>query len=129
MGDKIWQIALPGTIEFQSNSTTYSRFNAMTVWSLACFLLFQCFAPPPSLEDERAMIIEVMVANQGAVASRSAEESLVGKLARFFPEATRVRIPVRVKAVRAGKSPEENTVIEFGTPEEVLFASTLPLEF
>jgi hypothetical protein len=74
-------------------------------------------------------MIEVTVAKQSAVASQATEDSLVGRLASFFPEATRVRIPVRVKAMRRGSAPEENTVIEFGTPEEVLFASTLPLEF
>ena len=68
-------------------------------------------------------------------------------LARFFPEATPVRIPVeltRSQQTSDGKQaaglglPEsvvpdsivpENTVIEFGTSREVLFACTTPLEF
>lgn len=72
--------------------------------------------------------------NQAAVASRSAGETTLGKLAQFFPEATAVRIPVRVTAFGgngsdAGKVLQESTVIEYGTPQEVLFASALPLEF
>lgn len=63
-------------------------------------------------------------------------------LARFFPEATPVRIPVeftRRRPASDGKSadgvgiPErsltESTVIEFGTSREVLFSCTTPLEF
>jgi len=73
------------------------------------------------------------VANQAAVSS--AGESSVGKLAQFFPDAVAVRIPVRVTGLGshgtapAGSALQENTVIEFGTPDEVLFASSLPLEF
>jgi len=64
----------------------------------------------------------------------TANNSSVGKLAEFFPDAVAVRIPVRVTGLRSrGNSPEralsENTVIEFGTPQEVLFSSSLPLEF
>lgn len=62
--------------------------------------------------------------------ARSRPDSPTARLAKFFPEATPVRIPVQLS--RPG-NPEpgftENTVIEFGTPREVLFASTLPLEF
>ena len=67
---------------------------------------------------------------QGFIASPAAEESCVAKLAEFFPQAIAVRIPVRVS--RPGGKPAavaENTVIEFGTPQEVLFASGLPLDF
>jgi hypothetical protein len=64
------------------------------------------------------------------VASDSASESSVAQLARFFPDVTPVRIPVRVSGVDPGGcSFSESTVIEFGTPNEVLFASALPLEF
>jgi hypothetical protein len=51
---------------------------------------------------------------------------LVGCLAQFFPAGTPVHLPVRV-ILEAGES--EQTVIEFGTAQEVLFASALPLEF
>lgn len=53
-------------------------------------------------------------------------------LARFFPDATPVRIPVQLaRTVEAGETPNftESTVIEFGTPREVLFACNTPLEF
>lgn len=59
-------------------------------------------------------------------ARAGAPESAVARLAQFFPQASPVRIPVRVTD---GGELSENTVIEFGTPREVLFACTLPLEF
>jgi hypothetical protein len=60
--------------------------------------------------------------------------SAVAALARFFPEAAPVRIPVQLARVveAAGSAAadfSESTVIEFGTPREVLFASNTPLEF
>lgn len=67
---------------------------------------------------------------QGAARARSSQESTTAKLAKFFPEATPVRIPVQLTRVAGeGNDFTETTVIEFGTPHEVLFASTLPLEF
>ncbi len=84
--------------------------------------------------------------------ARAFEEDMVSRLARFFPEATRVRIPIKLS--RAGCTGTENgngsgngasegknndddggkvffqeTVIEFGTAHEVLFAVDRPLEF
>jgi hypothetical protein len=63
-------------------------------------------------------------------------DSTVAELARFFPEATPVRIPVQFTRKNAtndsqpsGLGSTENTVIEFGTPREVLFACSTPLEF
>lgn len=62
--------------------------------------------------------------------ARVAQEKPTAKLAKFFPEATPVRIPVSLTRIVAdGKSSSESTVIEFGTPREVLFLSALPLEF
>jgi hypothetical protein len=71
------------------------------------------------------------VAKQAFVASLSADESCVAKLARFFPEAVPVHIPVRVTRMGANgvSALSENAVIQFGTPREVLFASGLPLDF
>lgn len=70
------------------------------------------------------------MAHETVLAPRQADESLVGRLAQFFPEATAVRIPVHVTGSDAqGHSFSEHTLIEFGTPSEVLFASSLPLEF
>src|SRR5438094_4292500 len=59
----------------------------------------------------------------------SQAKSLVAGLAQFFPEASPVRIPVRVVGLKRGIALSEDTVIEFGTPQEALFSSTLPLEF
>jgi hypothetical protein len=75
------------------------------------------------------------MAHQVTAASRTAQTSTVADLARFFPEATPVRIPVqftRRNSTNNGSQTagvEESTVIEFGTAREVLFASTMPLEF
>jgi len=70
-----------------------------------------------------------------AATARSAQNtSLVAGLASFFPEATPVRIPVQLARTLEGDEGSaarfsESTVIEFGTPREVLFASSTPLEF
>ena len=77
------------------------------------------------------------LAQQGTAPSRTAQTSTVAELARFFPEATPVRIPVQFtrrhnasnKNQPGAAAVEENTVIEFGTAREVLFACTTPLEF
>jgi len=72
------------------------------------------------------------VSRQATVASFSstAADSCVAKLAEFFPEAAPVRIPVQVTRFGAdGKPCAENTVIEFGTHEVVVFASEMPLDF
>lgn len=90
-------------------------------------------------------------------AARALEPDIVGRLAKFFPEATPVRIPIKLSRARqkdntfgAGhenKADADNdhldhdngsendtvffqeTVIEFGTPHEVLFMVDRPLEF
>jgi len=70
------------------------------------------------------------VSTQATGRARVRQESCTAKLAKFFPEASPVRIPVRLTWVAGdGKDCSENTVIEFGTAREVLFSSTLPLEF
>jgi hypothetical protein len=54
----------------------------------------------------------------------------VEKLAQIFPNASAVRIPVCVTTTVAGQRRlQEQTVIEFGTAQEVIFGSSLPLEF
>ena len=68
------------------------------------------------------------MAQQATVRSRS-QESSTAKLAKFFPAATPVRIPVHLTRMGESTAFSESTVIEFGTPREVLFASTLPMEF
>jgi hypothetical protein len=57
-------------------------------------------------------------------------ETCVEKLAQLFPNASAVRIPVKVTTLAAAMRPlQEQTVIEFGTANEVLFSSGLPIEF
>jgi len=77
---------------------------------------------------------------------RALEPDIVGRLAKFFPEATPVRIPIKLSrstddgngngngngnggAHRSENVFFQNTVIEFGTPHEVLFIVNRPLEF
>jgi hypothetical protein len=70
------------------------------------------------------------VSKAATARARSSSESSTSKLAKFFPEATPVRIPVRLTRIaNEGNTCSESTVIEYGTPREVLFASSLPLEF
>lgn len=69
---------------------------------------------------------EKVSVNTGAATGASGGDTSVGHLAQFFPAATPVRFPVNIIAA-AGES--EQTIIEFGTSREVLFASRLPLEF
>src|SRR6185436_14470031 len=70
------------------------------------------------------------VSTQDAGRARVQQETCTARLAKFFPEASPVRIPVRLTRVAGdGKDCTESTVIEFGTAREVLFSSTLPLEF
>jgi len=73
------------------------------------------------------------LAQQAAAAGRAMYDgSAVAALARFFPEATSMRVPVQLaRVVEQGQTPDfsESTVIEFGTPREVLFACKTPLEF
>ena len=80
--------------------------------------------------------LRFFVPYQATATARNSQPELVGRLARFFPQATPVRIPVKLS--RAGdmssangksQKPQEETVIEFGTPSEVLFAIDQPLEF
>lgn len=52
------------------------------------------------------------------------------QLARFFPRAVAVRIPVEVTALRgSGAKLREATVLEFGGTEHAIFLCTLPVEF
>jgi len=71
-------------------------------------------------------------------AARAPEPDMVGRLAKFFPDATPVRIPIKLSrtAVNGDLGSHEhqpvflqNTIVEFGTPHEVLFMVDQPLEF
>ncbi len=78
--------------------------------------------------------------------ARARESDIVSRLASFFPGATPVRIPIKLSRHTGNgngngngdgdRSAHENktvffqdTVIEFGTPHEVLFVVDRPLEF
>ena len=87
--------------------------------------------------------------------ARAVESDIVSRLARFFPEATPVRIPIKLsRTYTLGNGNDhgddgngnghgngevhlhqsdnvffQDTVIEFGTPHEVLFMVDQPLEF
>jgi hypothetical protein len=78
----------------------------------------------------------LIVPNQAT--AHALENDIVSRLARFFPEATPVRIPIKLSRTHSNgdASAHENqnvffqdTVIEFGTPREVLFVVDRPLEF
>jgi hypothetical protein len=73
------------------------------------------------------------LAQQATATARYAQDaSPVAGLARFFPDATAMRMPVQfARMVEPSQSPDfsESIVIEFGTPREVLFACKTPLEF
>jgi len=58
-------------------------------------------------------------------------EGYVDRLAEFFPGAVRMRIPVTVSKLIGEREGTESgsAVIVFGTANEVLFTSELPLEF
>jgi len=58
------------------------------------------------------------------------EQDCAEQLARFFPQARPVRIPVEVTASRGGGTRfREAAIVEYGGPEHAIFLSTLPLEF
>jgi hypothetical protein len=68
--------------------------------------------------------------SESSVAETVGTETCVEKLAHLFPNASAIRIPVKVVSLATATRPlQEQTVIEFGTAHEVLFASGLPLEF
>jgi hypothetical protein len=70
------------------------------------------------------------VSREAVVAPVLTEQTCVEKLAQLFPHASPMRIPVSVTTVSSRRRRlQEQAVIEFGTAREVLFASTLPLEF
>jgi hypothetical protein len=79
------------------------------------------------------------VGQAGTAKAKAAQSSAVADLARFFPEAMPMRIPIQLtRSLTVDGTPAnpvleetvlEETVIEFGTAREVLFACATPLEF
>ena len=68
-----------------------------------------------------------------AATGRAYEANSVADLARFFPDATPMHFPIqftRIVEESSGVSDiSESTMVEFGTPREILFVSKVPLEF
>ena len=52
----------------------------------------------------------------------------IDRLAQFFPDGTKVKMPVEVARLPLG-SEKTKTVLEYGTSCEVIFRCTLPMEF
>jgi hypothetical protein len=70
------------------------------------------------------------VKSSAEIAAPDQEQGCAEQLARFFPQATAVRIPVQVTALRGGRTKlREAATLEFAAPDFAIFLSTLPLEF
>lgn len=73
------------------------------------------------------------MAHPATAALQPGQANRVAELARFFPEATPVRIPVQIDVDTNSRSGNaglrESTIIEFGTSREVLFSCCTHLEF
>ena len=73
------------------------------------------------------------MAQPATATSRSTQsDSPVAGLARFFPDASPVRVPVQLARLLDPDQTadfSESVVIEFGTSREVLFACKTPLDF
>ncbi len=66
----------------------------------------------------------------GSSALVANEKSCAEQLARFFPQARAVRVPVQVTSPRGGATNlREATIVEFSSTQHAIFLSTLPLEF
>lgn len=66
----------------------------------------------------------------GSPALEANDKSCAEQLARFFPQANAVRIPVQVTSRRGGATNlREATIVEFSSANHAIFLSTLPLEF
>jgi hypothetical protein len=84
----------------------------------------------PALPGLQLVKLKNIVSQPGTVTAFIHRRSSTTKLAKFFPSATPMRIPVRLTRLGTERSTLcENTILEFGTPCEVLFTSSLPLEF
>ncbi|HZQ93858.1 MAG TPA: hypothetical protein VFA67_02540 [Candidatus Sulfotelmatobacter sp.] len=73
------------------------------------------------------------MAPSGAATGRAAyDANSVAGLARFFPDAIPMRLPVQLTRILDGNTVDkfgESAIVEFGTNRELLFASKAPLEF
>jgi hypothetical protein len=73
------------------------------------------------------------VAYSAAATGRAAyNANSVADLARFFPDAMPMRLPIQLTRILEDNGVSdfsESTVVEFGTSRELLFVSKAPLEF
>ena len=66
----------------------------------------------------------------GEVTLTESALSCAAQLARFFPRAVPVHIPVQVTALRPGAAQlREHTIVEYSATEHAIFRCSLPLEF
>jgi hypothetical protein len=90
----------------------------------------QCSDGSPEFETEARERTAGSVPKESGAVSVLTGETCVEKLAQLFPNVSPMRIPVRItRSGPAGRRLQEQTVIEFGTAQEVIFSSSLPLEF
>jgi hypothetical protein len=74
------------------------------------------------------------LAQPATATERNPQASIVAGLARFFPDASPIRMRVQFARIRPGTASgdapfSESILIEFGTPREVLFECNTVLEF
>jgi len=62
-------------------------------------------------------------------ARKSSTSGELERLAQFFPDGTRVKVPVEVERFPLGSSEPMATVLEYGTAREVIFRCELPMDF
>ena len=70
------------------------------------------------------------MARNGSSVLVAKEKSCAEQLARFFPQASAVRVPVQITSPRGGVTNlREATIVEYSSAQHAIFLSTLPLEF
>ena len=74
--------------------------------------------------EAQDVLLHGQTENGNAYASNELE-----RLAQFFPEGTRVKVPVQVARLPLGSSESMATVLEYGTSREVIFRCAVPMEF
>jgi hypothetical protein len=84
----------------------------------------------PAQARLRKKQVEEIVKRLSDAPAIATETNCAQQLARFFPNAPAIRMPVQVTALRAGSGRlREATVVEYCGPDHAIFLSTLPLEF
>lgn len=68
-------------------------------------------------------------ASAGTGARHGGGSAEIDRLAQFFPDGTKVKMPVQVARLPLGSSEATRTVLEYGTSREVIFRCALPMEF